>query len=67
MNYAKMIRDDVFKGIDDTLYVCLLQAGERAAVEADVLGMILKRELSRYTDEAVQRVKKAVKGDKTDD
>lgn len=67
MNYAKMIREDVFRGIDDTLYVLMLQAGDQAAAEADVMGMILKQELTQYTDDAVRRVKKAVKGEKTDD
>ena len=62
MNYAKIIRKEIFDGIDDTLYVCMLQAGDKAAFEADVMGMILKRELTRYTDDAVRRVKEALKG-----
>lgn len=62
MDYAKMIRKEIFDGIDDTLYVCLLQAGDRAAAEADIMGSILKRELARYTDDAVRRVKASLKG-----
>jgi hypothetical protein len=62
MNYAKNICQKIFDGIDDTLYACMLQAGEKAAVEADVMGMILKRELTQYTDDAVRRVKEALKG-----
>ena len=66
MNYAKLIRDEVYKGIDDTLYVCMVQAGECAgecaAAEVDVMGMILKRELARYTDDAVCRAKASLKG-----
>lgn len=62
MNYAKMIREDVFRGIDDTLYVLMLSAGENAAAEADIMGLILKQEIVRYTDDAVNRVKKALKG-----
>lgn len=60
MNYAKIIRKEIFDGIDDTLYVCLLQAGERAAVEMDIIGMIIKREISRYTDDAVRRAKESL-------
>lgn len=67
MNYVKMIRDDVFKGIDDTLYMCLLQAGDRADVEADIMGMIIKQEIAQYTDDAVKRVKQAVKGGEPND
>lgn len=62
MDYAKIIRKEIFNGIDDTLYVCLLQAGDRAAAEADIMGSILKRELTRYTDAAVRRVKASLKG-----
>ena len=62
MDYAKIIRKEIFDGIDDTLYVCLLQAGDRAAAEADIMGSILKRELTRYTDDAVRRVKASLRG-----
>lgn len=62
MDYIKSIRDEVYQGIDDTLYVCLLQAGDRAAAEADIMGSILKRELTKYTDDAVRRVKASLKG-----
>lgn len=62
MNYIKIIRDDVFRGIDDTLYVCMIQAGDRAAAEADIMGLVLKRELTRYTDDAVRRIKQSMKG-----
>jgi hypothetical protein len=62
MNYAKIIREDVFRGIDDTLYVLMLSAGENAAAEADVMGLILKQEITRYTDDAIKRLKKALKG-----
>lgn len=62
MDYTKMIREDIFRGIDDTLYVVMLQAGDRAAVDADIMGSIIKREIGRYTDNAVRRVKAALKG-----
>ena len=67
MNYAKLIRDDVFKGIDDTFYILMVQAGDRAAAEADIMGMIIKREIARYTDDAVKRVKQAAKGGASND
>lgn len=62
MDYAKIIRKEIFDGIDDTLYVLMLQAGDRAAVDADIMGSIIKREIGRYTDDAVRRVKAGLKG-----
>jgi 3-hydroxyacyl-CoA dehydrogenase len=63
MNYEKIISPEIFKHIDRTFYDLVQQAGEEAAVQADIMGFVLRRKVSEYIDEAVKNIRQSVGGD----
>lgn len=63
MNYEKIINQEVYKSIDRTFYDLVQQAGDEAAVQADIMGFILRRKVSEYIDEAVKNIRQSLGGD----
>ena len=62
MNYDKMINQEVYKSIDRTFYDCVQQAGDEAAVQADILGCIMRRKISDYITDAVKNIRDSFGG-----
>lgn len=63
MNYDTMINPEVYKAIDRTFYDLVQQAGDEAAVQADIMGFVLHRKINEYIDEAVKNIRQTVGGD----
>ena len=62
MNYNTMINPEVYKAIDRTFYDLIQQAGDEAAMQADIMGYVLRRKVSEYIDEAVKNIRESVGG-----
>lgn len=63
MNYEKIISPEIFKRIDRTFYDLVQQAGDEAAVQADIMGYILRRKIDEYIAEAVENIRQSVGGE----
>lgn len=63
MNYDKMINPEVYKAIDRTFFDLIQQAGDEAAVQADIMGFILRRKINEYINEAVKNIRESVGGE----
>lgn len=57
MNYNKIINEKIFSSIDRTFYDLVQQAGDEAAVQADIMGYILRRKIDEYINEAVKNIR----------
>lgn len=66
MNYDTMINPEVYKAIDRTFYDLVQQAGDEAAVQADIMGFILRRKINEYINEAVKNIRESVGGEQHD-
>jgi len=66
MNYDAMINPEVYKAIDRTFYDLIQQAGDEAAVQADIMGFILRRKINEYINEAVKNIRESVGGEHHD-
>lgn len=66
MNYEKIISPEIFKRIDRTFYDLIQQAGDEAAVQADIMGFILRRKINEYINEAVKNIRESVGGEQHD-
>lgn len=66
MNYEKIISPEIFKRIDRTFYDLIQQAGDEAAVQADIMGFILRRKINEYINEAVKNIRESVGGEHHD-
>lgn len=62
MNYNKIINEKIFSAIDRTFYDLVQQAGDEAAVQADIMGFVLRRKINEYIDEAVKNIRESVGG-----
>lgn len=62
MNYEKIINQEVYKSIDRTFYDLIQQAGDEAAVQADIMGVILHRKISDYITDAVKNIRDSFGG-----
>ena len=62
MNYEKIISPEIFKRIDRTFYDLIQQAGDEAAVQADIMGVILRRKIDEYIADAVKNIRESVGG-----
>lgn len=60
MNYEKIISQEVYKSIDRTFYDLIQQASDEAAVEADIMGIILRRKIDEYIADAVKNIRESV-------
>jgi hypothetical protein len=63
MNYNKIINEKIFSSIDRTFYDLVQQAGDEAAVQADIMGFILRQNINEYINEAVKNIRESVGGD----
>lgn len=63
MNYDTMINPEVYKAIDRTFYDLIQQAGDEAAVQADIMGFVLRRKINEYINEAVENIRQSVGGE----
>mgnify|MGYP006874690037 CR=1 FL=1 len=63
MNYEKIISPEIFKRIDRTFYDLIQQAGDEAAVQADIMGFILRRKINEYIAEAVENIRQSIGGE----
>lgn len=63
MNYDAMINPKVYKAIDRTFYDLVQQAGDEAAVQADIMGYILRRKIDEYITDTVKNIRESVGGD----
>ncbi|MBQ3330293.1 MAG: hypothetical protein IJG87_03845 [Ruminococcus sp.] len=63
MNYEKIISPEIFKQIDRTFYDLVQQTGDKAAVQADIMGFILRRKIDEYINEAVKNIRQSIGGD----
>lgn len=62
MNYDKIISQEVYKSIDRTFYDLIQQAGDEATVQADIMGVILRRKIDEYIADAVKNIRESVGG-----
>ena len=63
MNYEKIISPEIFKHIDRTFYDLVQQTGDEAAVQADIMGFVLRRKINEYINEAVKNIRESVGGE----
>jgi hypothetical protein len=63
MNYEKIISPEIFKRIDRTFYDLVQQAGDEAAVQADIMGFILRRKIDEYIADTVKNIRESVGGE----
>lgn len=63
MNYDTMINPEVYKAIDRTFYDLIQQAGDEAAVQADIMGYILRRKIDEYIADTVKNIRGSVGGE----
>lgn len=63
MNYEKIISPEIFKQIDRTFYDLVQQTGDEAAVQADIMGYILRRKIDEYIADTVKNIRGSVGGD----
>jgi hypothetical protein len=63
MNYNKIINEKIFSSIDCTFYDLVQQAGDEAAVQADIMGFILRRKIDEYIAEAVENIRQSIGGE----
>ena len=63
MNYNKIINEKIFSSIDRTFYDLVQQAGDEAAVQADIMGYILRRKIDEYIADTVKNIRGSVGGD----
>lgn len=66
MNYEKIISPEIFKRIDRTFYDLIQQAGDEAAVQADIMGFILRRKINEYIADTVKNIRESVGGEHYD-
>lgn len=66
MNYEKIISPEIFKRIDRTFYDLVQQAGDEAAVQADIMGFILRRKINEYIADTVKNIRESVGGEQHD-
>lgn len=62
MNYNKIINEKIFSSIDRTFYDLVQQAGDEAAVQAEIMGFVLRRKVSEYIDDTVKNIRESVGG-----
>ena len=63
MNYDTMINPEVYKAIDRTFYDLVQQAGDEAAVQADIMGYILRCKIDEYIADTVKNIRESVGGE----
>lgn len=63
MNYDTMINPEVYKAIDRTFFDLIQQAGDEAAVQAYILGYIMRRKINEYITDAVKNIRESVGGE----
>lgn len=63
MNYNKIINEKIFSAIDRTFYDLVQQAGDEAAVQADIISLILRRKINEYIADTVKNIRESVGGD----
>lgn len=63
MNYNKIINEKIFSSIDRTFYDLVQQAGDEAAVQADIMGVILRRKINEYIADTVKNIQESVGGE----
>lgn len=62
MNYKKIISPEIFKHIDRTFFDLIQQSGDEAAVQADIMGFILRRKIDEYIVDAVKNIRQSLGG-----
>lgn len=62
MNYEKIINQEVYKSIDRTFYDLVQQAGDEAAVQADIMGVILRRKIDEYIADTAKNIRESLGG-----